>query len=149
MNKPLPASFRFLNYRVSEFHFYQQHEDDDRELDLNFNPSGSYFKKDGSYILEYDFIASYQENEETKEVVRANMISLFKFSEVIEFEDIPDYFYTNSLAITFPYLRAFVSTLTLMGNVSKMLVLPTLNLVNYKDELKSNTSLIDLTEDAV
>lgn len=142
MTTPTLAKFSFTNYRVSEFHFLPLKKNDDKELNLEFNPSGTYFINKGDFLLEYNFIASYMDGDEKKEAIKATMISLFEFAEIIQFEEIPDYFYTNSLAITFPYLRAFISTLTLMGNVNKMLIMPTLNLSNYKDELKANTKAV-------
>ena len=57
----------------------------------------------------------------------------------IEFNDIPGFFYPNSIAILFPYIRAFVSTLTLQANVTPI-VLPTLNLTNLQEKLKKNTT---------
>jgi len=143
MNAIESAKFKFLNYRVSEFHFYPQTKNDDRELELEFNPTGTYFTVDGDFLLEYNFFAKYQDGDESKTSISATMVCLFSFNSPISFEEIPDYFYTNSLAITFPYLRAFISTLTLMGNVNKMIIMPTLNLSNYKDELKSNTKVVN------
>ena len=53
-------------------------------------------------------------------------------------EEIPGFFYPNSLAIIFPYVRAFVSTITLQANVHPVM-LPTLNLIGLTEELRSNT----------
>lgn len=39
------------------------------------------------------------------------------FESARTLEDIPDYFYANSIAILFPYVRAFVSTVSLQANI--------------------------------
>lgn len=56
--------------------------------------------------------------------------------------EIPDYFYANSLAIIFPYIRAFVSTITLQSNMHPI-VLPTVNLMGLSEKLKRNTDVVD------
>jgi len=66
----------------------------------------------------------------------------FSFRDVDRLEDIPDYFYPNAIAILFPYVRAFVSTLTLQANMPA-LVIPTMNLTALKDDFKNNTKQIE------
>lgn len=56
--------------------------------------------------------------------------------------EIPNYFYANSLAIIFPYIRAFVSTITLQSNMHPI-VLPTVNLMGLSEKLKRNTDVVD------
>ena len=65
----------------------------------------------------------------------------FKFSNVHSIEEIPEYFYNNSIAIVFPYLRAFITTLTSVAGI-KPLILPTLNLTNLSAQLKVSTKVI-------
>ncbi|MBK7039827.1 MAG: protein-export chaperone SecB [Bacteroidetes bacterium] len=55
--------------------------------------------------------------------------------------EIPTFFYKNCIAIIFPYLRAFLSTLTLQANV-KPLILPLMNLSGLEKPLIENTVLI-------
>lgn len=78
--------------------------------------------------------------KETKfEVVKANIIAEFEFDGgVKKVEEIPPFFYANSIAIIFPYVRAFISTLTLQANVSPI-ILPTLNLSKLAKPLQENT----------
>jgi len=56
-------------------------------------------------------------------------------------EDIPDFFYKNSIAILFPYLRAYLSLVTTQANVPGI-ILPTYNLSGLEEELRSNTTEI-------
>lgn len=37
-------------------------------------------------------------------------------------DDIPEYFYANSIAILFPYIRVFVSTVTLQANIKPIVL---------------------------
>lgn len=66
----------------------------------------------------------------------------FVFKEPVAFEEIPNYFYLNSIAILFPYIRAFVSIITLQANINA-LVLPTMNLASLQETLKENTKVWD------
>lgn len=71
------------------------------------------------------------------------MTASFQFSEdVIDIEDIPTYFYANSIAIVFPYLRAFISSLTIQANLKPM-ILPTMNLTSLSSPLKENVTVIE------
>jgi preprotein translocase subunit SecB len=67
--------------------------------------------------------------------------AIFSFTGVEKLEDIPDFFYRNALAIVFPYIRSFVSTLTLQSN-SKLIILPTMNLSKLEKPLREKTSTI-------
>jgi preprotein translocase subunit SecB len=73
-----------------------------------------------------------------KNVVDVTCIASFSFDYRLPIESIPEYFYPNSLAIVFPYVRAFVSTLSLQANVHPI-ILPTVNLMGLTEQLKKNT----------
>ena len=75
-------------------------------------------------------------------VVGVSCVASFSFENVHELSDIPDYFYPNSIAILFPYIRAFVSTMSLQANIQPIL-LPTVNLIGLTDDLKNNTKVSD------
>ncbi len=62
----------------------------------------------------------------------------FEFEPVEDVNNIGQFFYMNSTAILFPYLRAYIATLTNLSSV-KTINLPTMNLTNLAKELKQNT----------
>ena len=66
------------------------------------------------------------------EVISVNCQAEFMFESARTLEDIPDYFYANSIAILFP------STVSLQANIPPIII-PTLNLSPLKDYLKANT----------
>lgn len=51
-------------------------------------------------------------------------------------------FYANSIAIVFPYIRAFISTVTLQANLVSPILLPTMNLTSLGERLMNNTKFI-------
>ncbi|MCU0349271.1 MAG: protein-export chaperone SecB [Flavobacterium sp.] len=132
MNK---AAFSLEKYRFDKvtIDFSNKTSND---LDISFEPSGKFDFQTSSYELNFSFIA-HNDNLESP-FVKVECIALFKFDEKIDFENIPTYFYRNSIAIIFPYLRAFVSTVTLQANIPPI-VLPTMNLSALEAPLKENT----------
>lgn len=105
-------------------------------FNIDFSPSGVFNSENKSYEL--TFIFSAKEDENKSDVVKIRCVASFSFHNINSLEDVPEYFYNNSIAILFPYVRAFVSTLTLQANFAPI-VLPTLNLSDLKDVLKKNT----------
>lgn len=132
------ASFDFENYKVLKFSFSDP-QDDQTNLAVQFDPSGEYYKKDGRYVLSFEFTASYNEGKDI--LINAVIQASFKFADETPLEDIPTYFYRNSIAIVFPYVRSFVTTLTAVGNI-KPLILPVLNLSGLEQPLKDKTTII-------
>jgi preprotein translocase subunit SecB len=134
MNK---AAFSLESYRFEKvsLDFTTTTTTESNELTLDFDPSGNYTQSSGSFDLLLNFTAIDDTNHK---VVEVNCVSTFTFADKIPFEEIPEYFYANSIAILFPYVRAFVSTVTLQANVSPI-VLPTMNLTSLQSKLRDHT----------
>ncbi len=136
MNDIKQISFNFSDFKVISFSLDSFASKPDDELALQFGPSGSF---DGTnYVVKFDFRAFVKEESEERDFINATMVSRFIFDESITFENIPNYFFPNSIAIAFPYLRAFISTLTVQANIQP-LILPTMNLMDLAGPLKQNT----------
>ena len=84
------------------------------------------------------FVINVSNKESENPFVEISCKGIFKFENVSTFEEIPEFFYRNSIAILFPYVRAYLSLVTTQANVPGI-ILPTLNLSNLETELKSNT----------
>lgn len=104
-------------------------------FDLDFSPFGVYDENSGQYTLSLIFKAKCDNDVEA---VNVKIQAIYKFKDILRFNEIPSYFYSNSIAIIFPYIRAFVSTITLQANVAPIM-LPTLNISALEDVLKNNT----------
>lgn len=134
------VAFRFNNYYFTraKIEFPTQSE---RNLDLNvkFIPKGEFIKNDSIFNLYLMVIISSSKDGVETNFVEVNCFSEFIFSEQINLCDIPGFFYPNSIAIIFPYIRAFISTLSLQANMNPI-ILPTMNLTSLQEELKNNTT---------
>ena len=104
-------------------------------LKLEINPSGVFHRTDKRYTLTFDFSA--KEEASGRLVVHVACVAQFRLSS----EELPDYFYANSIAIVFPYVRAFVSTLSLQANIGTPIVIPTLNISSLRDRLIADTQI--------
>ena len=131
-------------FKLDGYHFTKASLDfnipNDAELNISFNPSGVFHSKEARYDLVFDVTVGC--NETNTEVIKVSCEASFSFGNKISIEEVPEYFYPNSLAIVFPYVRAFVSTVSLQANVQPV-VLPTINLMGLTEELKEQTKVIE------
>lgn len=107
-----------------------------KDIKLDFNTSGAYFEEKKEFELQFNVNAL---NENEAPFVQVNCVGTFTFENVNSIEEIPDFFYRNSIAILFPYLRAYVSIVTTQAN-GPGIILPTLNLSSLESTLRKNTS---------
>lgn len=107
-------------------------------LNIDFRPSGKLLIKKSEYILTFQVLVNCKETASI--VVDAVCEATFQFSSPIAKDELPDYFYPNSLAIVYPYVRAFVSTITLQANI-RPIVLPTINMLGFQSQLQENTTV--------
>lgn len=106
------------------------------ELNISFNPKGVFYQKENRYELSFDTIITCKETGTP--VINISCVAYFSFRGTVSLNEIPDFFYPNSIAILFPYIRAFVSTISLQAN-TRPILLPTINLIGLTDKLRSNT----------
>ena len=135
------AAFSLKGYKFDKVELnFDDLENGDFKLDIE--PSGVFVEKDKSYELTFVFKAIAVDDKSLNEtpVVKIRCVAVFDFKNVNSFKDIPQYFYSNSIAILFPYIRAFVSTVTLQANIPPMII-PTMNLSSLKAELEKNTKV--------
>lgn len=134
-----PAAFAFKSYTFTNVEINMGDFSEASPLDLSFTPSGIYDKSMKTFFLRFVFTAT--QGEENTTIVKIVCNATFEFKESLNVDAIPEYFYPNSLAIVFPYVRAFVSSVTLQANMVVPILIPTLNLTGLQSTLKANTEL--------
>jgi preprotein translocase subunit SecB len=130
------AAFTFEDYRFTRFSIKFSDLKRGESLGIDFVPNGEYDSKNGLFKLTLNFVATAETSH--KPVVDVECVALFRFMELMPIEALPEYFFANATAILYPYIRAFVSTLSLQANY-KAFVLPTLNVAALGEKLKLNT----------
>lgn len=129
------AAFSIVNYQFDKVHIdLSKHNSND--LKLGFETSGVYFVENQSFEITFQVIVKH--NDDTEAFVQIQCRGQFKFDNISTFEEIPDFFYRNSIAILFPYVRAYLSLVTTQANVPGI-ILPTLNLSHLENDLRKNT----------
>ncbi|MCG9881274.1 MAG: protein-export chaperone SecB [Bacteroidia bacterium] len=130
------AAFSIINYQFDRVQIdLNNHKS--KDLALSFETKGLYDNEKSTFELQ--FVVNVANNEAENPFVEVSCKGNFKFENVTSFEEIPDFFYRNSIAILFPYVRAYLSLVTTQANVPGV-ILPTLNLSNLETELKNNTT---------
>src|SRR5688572_6698602 len=107
------AIFQFQRFSVPKFSF-EEPEPKFSIVDVQFNPSGIYNTSNGEFKLTITFkaVASTEQTpKDYREVLSGNLDSHFLFENKPSHAEIPDYFYANSMAIVYPYIRAFISNI--------------------------------------
>jgi len=134
------ASFRLVNYHFDKIVLNLENLKPNSEFKIDFIPKGKYYSSTNKYLLEFTFNASIDSSEIDN--IHIHCVAEYEFRNISNKEDIPSFFYANSIAILFPYVRSFVSTITLQANV-KPLMLPTMNLSSLNGELANNTTVVN------
>lgn len=133
------ASFQLHGFTIPEFTF-KEAPTEYTQIDIKLFPSGVYNDKTGEYTLVIAFFAKAHKENTTESIDLLNgfLKAIFEIDEHPSIEYIPHFFYQNSLAILFPYIRAFISNITLQAG-TRLLILPLLNLTDLSETLKKNT----------
>jgi len=132
------AAFSIINYQFDKVNIdLANHKNN--ELALSFKTEGFFYKETAIYELKFQVRVTHNESENP--FVEVQCKGMFKLENVTQLEEIPDFFYKNSIAILFPYVRAYVSLVTTQANVPGI-ILPTLNLSGLEMELRKNTTQI-------
>ena len=133
------SKFQFKGYHISKSIIELRKDSNLDKIKIGFKVSGLIHQNEGLFQLN---LAVKVTNKEEDLNILIEAIGEFKFESIENTDEINTYFYNNSTAILFPYLRAHISTLTnLSGNRS--ITLPTMNLSDLANELKANTKMID------
>lgn len=134
------ALFSLVGYRFTKSLLDLSNMPNADNISLLFEPSGVFYTESKRFDMTFRFSATSSDSQKESIAIEVIVNAQFVFKNIEKLEDIPDFFYPNAIAIIFPYVRAFVSTLTLQANVSP-LIIPTMNLVALKDNFKQNTHL--------
>lgn len=131
------ASFSLQKYIFDKVNIDLEHLQAGSQLALNIDPSGIYYPETGVFNLTFTFEAF----QETHRIVSVRCVADYKFQKPIPFDGFPRMFYANSIAILFPYVRAFVNTVTLQANLFPPIIIPTLNLTSLEEKLMAQTKV--------
>lgn len=131
------SKFKFDRYKIlkSQIEIDENYEGDSAGLKIKFKTSGIVKQSENTFVL---YLNVKIKNSDTTVNIELDALGEFKYVPVEDIKEMDNYFYVNASAILFPYLRAYISTLSALSSI-KTITLPTLNLTNLAAELKENT----------
>lgn len=127
------AQFRFKGYKVLSSSI--QIKDDKKlntDLNIEFSRKHTIDNGDGSFNLELN---SKITNKDESISINISTVGFFDFDRELPDRLKETFFQSNAVAILFPYIRAYISTLTSLSGITPI-TLPTLNLskIEYSED---------------
>ncbi|MDD3688049.1 MAG: protein-export chaperone SecB [Bacteroidales bacterium] len=108
------------------------------EISFGFDPKGIINAAEKKFELNLNVMIK-DENEQLD--IKVSAIGIFIFHPDTDTTDLDNYFYVNAPAILFPYIRAYIASLTALSGVTTV-TMPTLNMHAIGQDLKANTETI-------
>ncbi len=137
MDKVEKSAFQFKGFQIVETHIVKKEgQEVSGNIHLDFNPRGEILKDQNLYKILLGIIIN-----DSDESIKVNVeaIGYFEFSDSIDQDTLNNLFFVNAPAILFPYIRAYISTLTNLSGIETV-TLPTINLSSIGSVLKKNTA---------
>jgi len=135
MNEAKSSSFQFKGYRIERSLIELKSTEIGENFSISFNTKGIVNKAESTYQLS---LTVYIKDKEDTINIEVDIVSFFVFDSQIEKDQLDKLFYMNAPAIIFPYMRSYITTLTVLSGIDPV-ILPTLNLSALGKELEENT----------
>lgn len=136
MEESKKAGFQFTGFQVIRSHIDKMgSEKVGDNLELNFATRG---EKDETRRIFNLFLGVTISNTDKTFNVDVEVVGYFTYSSEAGVEIINNYFFINAPAILFPYVRAYISSLTALSGYETV-TLPTINITFLGNSLKENT----------
>ena len=135
----IQAPIQFLNFLVKESHIVFV-KTADFKIDINFNPKGVISKSLNQFNLELSVDIKDLNGNFNITLLTDGIFSYPEDADIEVYKS--SFFIVNAPAIIFPYIRAYISSLTALSGMPT-LNLPTLNLSEVGENLKDNIFTID------
>ena len=133
------SKFQFKGFKIIRSLIERNDKESSKKIGLNFLPKGLINKQEGNFQLHLD-VKIEDENKVFNINIKA--IANYHFENKDELDNLNDLFYINAPALLFPYIRAYISTLTNLSGFDPI-NLPTLNMTSLGENLKKNTSIVE------
>jgi preprotein translocase subunit SecB len=133
------ATIQFKTFLVKESHIVFD-KLTNYQIEINLDANGIVNTSSNIFILRLNV---YVKDKDDAFHIEISTESVFSFPQDADIEKYKkSYFILNAPAIIFPYIRAYISSLTALSGMAT-LTLPTLNLTILGESLKENISIIE------
>ena len=132
------SKFQFKGFKIERSLIERNQNKPSKQVAINFKPFGEINTENASFQLNLG-VKIEDKNKSFK--IEIDAVANFYFEKETELSNLDNYFYVNAPAILFPYIRAYISTLTTLSGF-EAINLPTLNMSKIGKDLKENTKEI-------
>lgn len=130
------SRFQFTGFKIVRSLIERNDLVPSKTISIQFDPKGIVYKENSNFQLHLGV-----KIEDKNKVINIDVqaIGNYMFEKSIELDQIDNFFFVNAPALLFPYIRAYISTLTNLSGFEPI-NLPTLNMIKLGEDLKKNTS---------
>ncbi len=132
------SKFQFKGFTIVRSLIERKSEKGSQKLTLKFSPRGLINKGQNTFQLQLG--VKIEDIDKTFNI-EIDAIANYIFEDTECMDNLGIYFYTNAPALLFPYIRAYIATLTNLSGFEPI-NLPTLNMTQLGAELEKNVSEI-------
>lgn len=129
------SAFKFEKYSITRSLIRRKSDEIPISLQIGFEPKGTHFKDAGKFELS---LRVRIEDENKSLLIEVDASAIYLLEGEVTDKMLKTFFYLNAPAILFPYIRAYIATLTTLSGLATI-NLPTLNLTQLAPELEKNT----------
>ncbi len=133
MKQAQGANFRFVKYLIKESVLSLKDFVRADEISLNVELNATVNKKDEADNSQLEIVVDMKDKDD-KFSLRLKIVGLFEADESVEQIQLNKFIAMNAPAILFPYVRAFISSLTAQAGIQPIII-PTINLYEMGQEL--------------
>lgn len=132
------SDFKFKSYWIKKASIdLKKRTYSDESFSVSIKPSG--IKKGKDFTLTFEIVVT-SKNEDVK--IELTTEGFFELRDDLAMDKISNYFFVNAPAILFPYIRAYISTLSAQSGI-KPIIIPTLNLQSLGGKLRDNITNLE------
>lgn len=133
------SKFQFQDFKIIRSFIERNENKPAKQISLNFQPKGIIDKAKSNFQLQL----KVEIEDKNKAIsIKIDAIANYQFENKEGLENLNDLFFVNAPALLFPYIRAYISTLTNLSGFDPI-NLPTLNMTCVGEDLQKNTSTLD------
>jgi len=131
------SKFQFKGFLIKRSLIELKEGTPSSKLSISFNPQGLIKSSESIFQLT---LGVKIEDENNILLIDIMALSEYIFDREVDKDTLNNLFFINAPALLFPYIRAYISTLTNLSGI-KPITLPTLNLSALGNELQKNTKV--------
>lgn len=129
------AKFRLKDYKIVDASIHISPDGiTGKNMSVEIKPQSYVSDKELNYKLQFDINISNSENQFS---VFASIIGLFEFDSDLDPVAKDKFFKINAPSLLFPYVRAYISTLTSLSGMAPV-ILPTINMAETMKSLEES-----------